>query len=51
MHDSAYRVSCILNLQRETDTVLVKQFEVGNFNIFSYLVADESAKEAPIGRP
>jgi hydroxyacylglutathione hydrolase len=25
--------------------VLVKQFEVGNFNIFSYLVADEQAKE------
>jgi hydroxyacylglutathione hydrolase len=27
------------------DIVLVKQFEVGNFNIFSYLVADEQAKE------
>jgi glyoxylase-like metal-dependent hydrolase (beta-lactamase superfamily II) len=26
--------------------VLVKQFEVGNFSIFSYLVADELAKEA-----
>jgi hydroxyacylglutathione hydrolase len=26
--------------------VIVKQFEVGNFNIFSYLVADEEAKEA-----
>lgn len=26
--------------------MLVKQFEVGNFNIFSYLVADERAKEA-----
>ena len=26
-------------------TVLIKQFEVGNFSIFSYLVADENAKE------
>jgi hydroxyacylglutathione hydrolase len=26
--------------------VLIKQFEVGNFSIFSYLVADEQAKEA-----
>jgi glyoxylase-like metal-dependent hydrolase (beta-lactamase superfamily II) len=26
--------------------VLVRQFEVGDFNIFSYLVADEEAKEA-----
>jgi hydroxyacylglutathione hydrolase len=25
--------------------VLIRQFEVGNFNIFSYLVADEEAKE------
>lgn len=25
--------------------MLVKQFEVGNFNIFSYLIADEIAKE------
>jgi len=25
--------------------VLVKQFEVGDFNIFSYLIADEAAKE------
>ena len=27
-------------------TVLVRQFEVGNFSIFSYLIADEHAKEA-----
>jgi hydroxyacylglutathione hydrolase len=46
MHDSAYRVFCTLNFSLETDTVLVKQFEVGNFNIFSYLVADEQSKEA-----
>ncbi len=26
--------------------MLVRQFEVGNFNIFSYLVADEQTKEA-----
>jgi glyoxylase-like metal-dependent hydrolase (beta-lactamase superfamily II) len=26
--------------------VIVKQYEVGNFNIFSYLVADEQSKEA-----
>jgi len=25
--------------------VIVKQFEIGNFNIFSYLIADEEAKE------
>ena len=25
--------------------MIVKQFEVGNFNIFSYLIADEEAKE------
>jgi len=25
--------------------VIVKQFEVGNFNVFSYLIADEQAKE------
>ena len=28
------------------NTVLIKQFEVGNFTIFSYLVADEQTKEA-----
>jgi hydroxyacylglutathione hydrolase len=26
--------------------VLIRQFEVGNFNIFSYLIADEQAEEA-----
>ncbi len=30
----------------ENDTVIVKQFEVGNFSIFSYLVGDEEKKEA-----
>jgi hypothetical protein len=25
--------------------VLIKQFEVGNFSIFSYLIADEQSKE------
>jgi hydroxyacylglutathione hydrolase len=39
-----YPVPSIFNWR--TDTVLVKQFEVGNFSIFSYLVADEQAKEA-----
>jgi len=39
-------VECLsINCATGDDIVLVRQFEVGNFNIFSYLVADEQAKE------
>lgn len=30
---------------KEEGLVLIRQFEVGNFSIFSYLIADEQAKE------
>jgi hydroxyacylglutathione hydrolase len=34
-----------LNLITGEGFVLIRQFEVGNFNIFSYLIADEQTKE------
>jgi glyoxylase-like metal-dependent hydrolase (beta-lactamase superfamily II) len=32
-------------IKEENNKMLIRQFEVGNFSIFSYLIADEQAKE------